>query len=229
MKTILKKQPTKAAVCNTSIMECEPPQNVDGILMALDEAIKKRNTNFSSMSKLEKRTEIAKDVIASLNSKKYKAERGTYLELFNKNKRSKNEYGHLTNGYDENLKLTSTNLKEESTVCHVCAIGSVFTSFAQKTKSSLSADANSMLRSMNSIFSKTEMRILEMLFEGSFIHDEQFKKLDVEKQKIIKKYGSEFKKNSKGSADKRLRAIMDNIIDNNGKFIFGEMLLDGTF
>ncbi len=223
MKTIKKESPkATTTLCKTSAIECESPQRVDGILKKLDEAIKKRNENFSSMSKSEQRTEIAKDVIASLNSKKYIAKRGTYVELFDKKKK--------TNESENNgISLTRDNLNKESTVCHVCAIGSVFTSFAQKTKSPLTSESNSMLRSMNSIFSETEMRILEMLFEGSFIDDQLFKELELEQRNIIKIYGSQFKKLNKGGADKRLRAIMDNIIKNKGNFKFGKMVLNGTF
>lgn len=225
MKTLIKKESSKVSKSG-STLECDVPQskNVDGILNALDEAIKKRNENFSSMSKMEKRTEIAKDVIASLNAKKYIAERGTYLDMFDKSNPRKGQYGE-----DLGCRLTKDNINKETTVCHVCAIGSVFTSFAMKTKTPLSSSSDAMLRSMNSIFSKTEMRILEMLFEGHVIDDVTFDKLSKEQKKIIRQYGSQFKKASKGSADRRLRAIMNNIIDNEGKFVFGEMVLDGSF
>jgi hypothetical protein len=184
--------------------------------------IKEKNQAFSKMSKMHKRIAIAKDVIAQVKAKKFKASPGTYCKL-KLNKRHK----FKTEGEVE-LQL----LMEDGAInkCNVCAIGSIFASkvsIGNKFKievrdvggwgdSELTIDTDldddDMMPSLRGIYTEKELRLIEYVFEGSDIggfHDSEL----YEFHKTVQSYKKVYRK-----AEDRLIAIMENIINNEGIF-----------
>lgn len=165
--------------------------------------INESNLEFKDMDKFQKRVAIAKDVILQIELKKYKPKFGTYVEFHKKG---------------EELPLTISNFKNDNVKCEVCAIGSMFvssiTSADHTHKKMFTDDSMRMISSMSDIFNLKELRLLEYLFEGSDI-DGKFTKEGATFHKTIRKF-----RHGQRGATERLTNIMQNIINNNGKFIF---------
>ena len=182
------------------------------------------NKAFAKMGKMQKRVAIAKDVIASINSKKFKATPGTYCQLKLNEKHEFEKEGKV-----ELQTLMETGVVEK---CDVCAIGGIFASkvaIGNKFKVDIQAedywsdsqfvietdtdDDELLIENLKGIYNEEELRLIEYAFEGEdigFRHNDEsdeFHKKALSYYKVYKK------------ADERLIAIMQNIIRNEGKFI----------
>lgn len=214
MKKLKPQEQTKTSeACSTGFVLPELDLSKSkSVLKSLDEAIKKNNTEFANLSKNKQRVAIARDVIASLRKGLYKAEAGTYL-LMEDTTKSGNEY----------VRTSIVNLEKEGVVCEVCAIGSMFVSSIKKTGAKAMTDSdNKMIRSLSYVYTKKELRTLEMCFEGSDINA-TFEDCDEDDKDFqLSKDAKSFYKENGGyrQDERRLMAIMENIIENKGNFIY---------
>ncbi len=190
------------------------------------------NEDFEKLSAAEKRVAIARDVIAALDSKKIRAMAGVYL--------AKDTY---TRG-DEDCAVTPETLNPGK--CTACAIGSLFmcqvqagrvelqsawTSYAAWTSYGAGHGYFSSGRMRDEVLSRyftgEQLGLIESAFErsGSFAYDDALCEWE-EAQKAVA-FGVRFGGNpddDTGEAEEllndeaRLRAIMTNIIENNGEF-----------
>jgi hypothetical protein len=148
-------------------------------------AIEQKNKAFHKLSDKEKRIAVAKDVIAQVEARKYRATPGTYL--FVKGLR-----------VDEDVQKP---LLEESTKCNVCAVGAAFASAARLGN--------------NLFYGQSERIEMKKLFgEGLFTIEQAF-----EGWRHVDKALLAFHKKHGPTSSKRLVAIFQNIIDNDGEFI----------
>jgi len=173
--------------------------------LSLYKSVEKDNARFNKMSKAKKRITIAEDVLASLKMGKYKAETGTYIEV-NTNK-----------DHDSLPTDSQALLRTEEVQCDVCAIGAIFASKVRKgNKCNYDLfngnNDSSLIANLKGIFNEIELRIIETAFEGE-AQSGLVKEADEEAAV------SWYEKNHPHNADKRLVAIMKNIIKNNGNFI----------
>jgi len=209
-KTVESKKPAKSE-SHSTIAELEVPkklnQNAASVIESLNEATRKKNKEFKEMSKMEKRVSIAKDVIASLKSKKYIAEAGIYVNLVN----GKNE--------DEDIAITLSNMMKKDVKCEVCAIGSLFLSNLKKSKTRIGADDDDdMCASLSDVYTEEELRILEYCFEG----DDISSSFNTDSYRNMRRDACDFYSENSGFGsddDARLNAIMKNIIKHEGRFI----------
>lgn len=185
--------------------------------------IKEKNKSFSKLGKMQKRVMIARDVIAQVKAKKFKVKTGTYCDL-----KINKKYKPEVEGELELQSLMESGVVEK---CTVCAIGGIFASkvsignkFNINVENDSWDDENPDLRidnelsddeifkNLENIYSSEELRKIEYAFEGNDIDDSFWHEED-EFHKNILSYSKVHK-----NVDNRLIAIMQNIIDNNGKF-----------
>lgn len=182
----------------------ETVNKANSLLDTLNKAIERDNISFDQMSKMEKRVALAKDVIASLIAKKYVAETSTYLAVGNEE--------HYTN------KMLDV-VKNGKVKCTVCAIGSLFVSRLKTSDTlKLTSSDHVMIKSLAGIFTEKELRILEFLFEGRNMGEDNISDIYDDGYEF---YTNFFNRSIRDNGDKkRLKAIMQNIINNNGNFIY---------
>lgn len=194
---------------NESMLEVPTDLNkrTKSVMEAINNATKKKNESFGKMTMMEKRVALAKDVLASIKAKKYISSPGTYVSLI-KNKC----------GYDDSIDHTMENLMDTQVTCEVCAIGSLFVSKFKLTKKTEfdGMDDDDMIASMSGIFGMKALRKLEYFFEGRDVADEF--STDAKLEDDVLSFTS-IKANR--DPETRLVSIMQNIIDNNGNFIYG--------
>lgn len=206
IEVVENKAPAVGVLCGLENSELN--DKATSILDVLNKMTEAKNKKFSEMTKNEKRVALAQDVLASLKSNKYIATTGTYVEV-----EVNGEYTCLD-------QVNTSTILMESTTCTVCAIGSLFLSNAkQKKNKTLTSDSDKMASSLRGIFTSKEMRMLEYIFEGEDVNTEFTSKRD---EVLCNDMHSFYIKHTGGSNsdDKTLKAIMNNIIKNNGNFIY---------
>lgn len=169
--------------------------------LKLYKSMEKGNQRFRAMSSNKKKVAIAKDVLLQLSIKKYWADPGNYLGV------------ETDVNYNEDPQAC---LADKSTTCSVCAIGALFISkvrignqFGGSIQEAI--DGNKMVRHLRGIFSENELRYMEFAFEGNVQGGASFNEKESEKAiAFCDKYND---------STKRLKAIMENIIKNKGKFV----------
>jgi hypothetical protein len=175
-----------------------------------------RNVAFAAMNPRQKAVAIAKDVLDQLNAKKYFATEGTYLGLELAYKREDESLQHI--------------LEKES--CNVCAIGATFASCVRlQNEVTVGAVRNElgsvdfMSGVMRGAFTFKELSVMEAVFEGCNISGGI---PDSEEHSIGKYRGSligvtsddldfDLEYDNSGQDDLVMRALMQNIIDNDGR------------
>jgi len=170
--------------------------------LKLYKSIEKGNAKFNKMTKMQKRVAIAEDVIASVKAFKFRASPGTYFNVINNEVRTSDPQAII---------------QHEETICNVCAIGAIFASKVKiGNKCTLDIDQElpdrSIIPNIKSIFSEKELRIIETAFEG----DAQSNIVNDDEEEKARRW---YDKNYPRDDDKRLIAIMKNIIKNKGKFV----------
>jgi len=152
---------------------------------------------------------IAKDVLAQLRSKRYIAEEGDYVDFSN--------WSDINE--EEDIQSNFNTIKE----CKVCALGSAALSCIKYTNNSSFEDAQYQRENfwdqLLKVFTKKELVLMEYAFEG-FKGDSSGKANDWKVKlpyKLIDKTLAFCEKYK--NQNKRLKAIMKNIIENEGKFI----------
>lgn len=151
--------------------------------------------------------DIARDVIKGLDAKKLIAESGVYFEP---------GFGNYVGDYQgfSHNKEKMKALVKSPTKCKVCAIGGLFTSLVchdlpfelKKVGHNLS---DKMRDALAPYFSPEQLAQIEMAFEIDPFYGDR---LDIPYEKAIA-FGEAHNKD-----DARLRAICQNIIDNEGVF-----------
>lgn len=174
--------------------------------------LRDRNYRFNKLTKNQQRVRIAKDVIQQLDSKKLIATQGTYFET----------------KIDQSQINQQLNRLIENKTCKVCAIGSVFAATVKRANDCAANEMESMFRLYDKYeadnrkirkylkkwFNADQLALMETAFEGQCITaNSMLLKADI-RYKAYKLFND-----LKGNADSILRTIMQNIIDNNGKFI----------
>jgi len=168
---------------------------------------------FDAMTPEQKRVVIATDVIAGLNSRRLNARNGTYVDF--------NDKVGLD---DEGNKDKEVNVVIKDKKCDVCALGAMFISAVDrfddlKVKNSLAAEDHptdgfgsaGVYGYLSRFFDYEQLTAMETAFEGRsigrYVEDPELR----ERCYAFCKY--------EGNSEKRMRMVMNNIIDNNGKFI----------
>ena len=179
--------------------------------------IKKATTK--KLTAAEKRVAIAEDTIKWLNSRAIKATTGTYFGAPAK--------GIKVKSYDDKLDLA---LEKTKGTCRVCALGGMFYSMVRRfdevtvgignidsqpsSDYFLGVDGFSVFDELEKYFSHQQLAAIESAFEqrDMFEYEDHAKMSDAEMV-----WSQDFTRGAKTPAD-RLRAIMNNIIENKGKF-----------
>jgi hypothetical protein len=167
-----------------------------------------RNAKFNALPSAKKRVAIAKDVIKALDAKVFKPRCGFAYVYFDCN----SSVSRLRELVDNDQRLFgSIGLDELRAIesCTVCALGSMFIAHSRLGGDVSVKDAilQNYEDKLEGYFELSQLDLIENTFESRCSDD------DV-KDAGIRAFAREHK-----SADARLRAIMKNIIDNDGEFI----------
>lgn len=183
-----------------------------------------RNKTFWAMDRTQKRIAVAKDVLKQLDSGLLTARKGTYLEF---RKLRLQMINNLPNNLDKVFNLVS----KKGATCDVCGIGSCFIATVRLGDdyetdkifennplfTGLSLSSRQMRPYLRKIFTSRQLTLIECAFEQNYRHRDTTDKLSsyVFTQDVLE--AVRFGLNYKNDED-RLRAIMYNIITNNGTF-----------
>lgn len=183
-------------------------------------SLKKRNEWFSSLSKADKRVEIAKDILIQLDKENYEAHSGIYVYISNFDIDNKKNLLAFEDDIQANFDKMNT--------CEVCAIGACIMSIARLGNSltfgdvidiDIENDNDNVENKIKSIFSPKQMSLIEAYFEGRH-SDFMFTgsmNIGVELDNIDLGKAATFSDKYPNDSE-RLRLIFQNIIDNNGTF-----------
>lgn len=199
------------------------------------ESIKKANALFKKLSPAQKRVHIAKDVIAQLKSKKYKARAGDYLKI-NLTKET------LPQSESEQLICS---LSDKNVTCECCARSAIFASAVRNFNSVKISDVDTSSDGLSNIhyneeiilegyetervekeyFSPNQLVLIESCFEQNVLNNFNVKETDsfFEDVCAAAEYGNSFK-----SPEKRMIEIMNNIIENDGEFVIPDKFYVNT-
>lgn len=203
------------------------------------EAIKRRNAAFEKLSPAQKRVVVAKDVLAALNARQLIARSNVYLTI----DRFAPELQASPNYWE--LDAQSALLKGQVS-CNVCAIGSIFVCAVERQdKITLNDFAgskkNGMSEYLGDMFSAEQLDLMEAAFERTdeYVKSKRYRPLDDyeyprcrsnEEQAELEEaiaFGDAYyyedavnEDDDVGAfdADGCMRAIMENIIANDGEF-----------
>lgn len=204
--------------------------------------IEKREKIFKAASPAQKRVLIAKDVIAQIKAKKIKPTSGNFVMLskvagFNMTPKSVYDMpthddvaNHL--GPDEDAR--ELYLQGKIQQCSCCALGSMFVSCTLYNDNTTTADlryagddiadwitrggSSGMANGLEKFFSLAQLQLIEQTFEedGGMIQSDdvdsnnrRYPKFSAASKAFCKKYTT---------AERRLIAIMKNIVANDGTF-----------
>lgn len=200
--------------------------------------ITKKKTPFSKLSKPKKIVAIAKDVLMQIKNRRYIANTGAYITSIKMNE------GYLRDFIDQSIKKNFGKIKK----CTVCAMGACLMSitkfenklnFGEVGSSASDLDNPKVKELFSSLFTPIQLLLIERAFEGESggtlvaeqIYDIDEYESDIKKQvKKCEKFYQRFNKIEEGldinkrveqqekNSEKRLTAIMDNIIYNKGTF-----------
>ena len=198
--------------------------------------IERRKQLFAQAGPAEKRVLVAKDVIEQLDAQLFKAGRQGFLSTtYQWEKELWGAYGDL-----KNVSLQEELLKTDGTACTVCALGAVFVSctlFNNQTSLldgirdegpkigyHLSQD-HDFANGMTEVFDKAQLALIEQAFECGRGYYQPGNLGGVAagasaeyRQLFIVNHAAETFGMAHADSGQRLRAIMNNIIDNGGEF-----------
>lgn len=194
------------------------------------EFVAKQNEKFVQASCELKRIMIAQDVLDQLKAKKMIANAGNYIKVNILN----DELGHHRDLDDYTNKFKGKELQEviqeEHIQCSVCGIGACFTSLINLNDnytltedriymlSRTTSSQNEIHRVLLDYFSKAQMLLIETAFEANDLaHSIREDCTNLNDREITEKainFGKKYK-----TDNNRLKAIMTNIIKNQGTFL----------
>lgn len=163
---------------------------------------------FKDMTPEEKRVEIARDVLAQIRMGQFKAGMG-YMQVFPVDD---NKYTHEFYGCQLN-----TAVKKGEVRCEGCADGALFMAYVMRynhlnVKTANTDVSKEYIKSrMRRLFSKDQLDLIETAYERCVIHGDGNISKELARRTIS--WGTRY-----DNREKRLKAIMRNIIRNNGTF-----------
>lgn len=175
-------------------------------LTKLQALIKADNEAFEKLSPAKKRVAIAKDVIAQLQTKKFKAEQGVYVRLDKE----------LT---ERELKKDASEILTAAKECTVCGIGGLFVSAvckADKLPVQEALDAYDYSRSETNFDGEKAYEYLEQFFDEQTLRN--IETAFEQRDDFGGEWGADEFAEEVEDDDDRLRLIMENIVVNKGKF-----------
>jgi len=176
---------------------------------------KNLNAEFKKATKAQKRVMIAQDVLAQLKAKRYVAESGCWVQP------------NIHSAWEQKLShhdsVQELFIEQKIESCNVCALGGLFMSctnfnnntlledldFASSELGELIGEEEKLSNKLNSIFSFNQLKLIESYFEandGFFRDYDEDDRIEV----FYNKYPSDYK---------RLKLIMENIVENEGTFV----------
>lgn len=164
---------------------------------------------MNAAEKKELRIAIAKDVLKRLRGKKLIPLQGTYV-------RPANRVFDLFDDEDSQQSQAQKHLDKLTDGCRVCALGAMFCSYvALKNKAKVFEFLNSdsfydVEYRLKQAFSYSQLELIEGAFEGTWIQRESQLENADEIMAFVDKYAC---------PRERMRAIMKNIIKNDGTFV----------
>lgn len=184
--------------------------------------VEKRNQIFAAASPEEKRMLIAKDVIEQIKAKRFKPTSGTWVRPKMKNGR----FIDVEDRFDGEESLRELFIGKRIPACDCCALGAMFMSCTTYNEGTTVDDferetdwgfedkvmKGRLSNGLTGFFSVDQLRLIETAFEGgdgAFTAEDD----DAEAQKAVRWY------EDMSRDDKRMVAIMENIIANNGTFV----------
>lgn len=188
--------------------------------------LKREKDEYKKMTKAEKRVAIAQDVIAQIKCETYVPQSGVYVDIDTSEK--SDDIGQDLDDIEQ--KSADLLITEGMVQCTVCAKGAMFMSHIRKDSDTCTLsdamegqDENVIENRLTDTFSEEQLDLIESAFEsdGSFYadnHDEDSYDDDGDFSpgslgNKAQKYGSRY-----NDDQKRLLAIMRNIIRNKGTF-----------
>lgn len=181
--------------------------------------VRRANEAFEKLSAADKRVYIARDVLAQLRSKQIIAERGVWVG---------DENGSvcvIPDDTNDNAELKDVFNSMES--CTACALGGLFFStvkIADKLKvgsiSDQEIDFNDISKYLRQFFSKDQLLLIEIAFEGGSGGCSADEVSNLEDGKAAERFFDQFHCDDEDETDSHhMRLIMENIIANKGKFV----------
>ena len=183
------------------------------------------------MSKKSERIAIAKDVLSQIFAKKFIPKHGDYFHSLDEEFNSQ-LYGAYVNG--EYVMPDQESQLRPPKKCEVCAIGCMFVSALDRNNKLQLKDSNvlgqdeRMVNYLSDWFDSRQLRLMEVAFEGTD-ELEEFSKFDYHTDKLVysslglkaltfhEKYRKD-KRYGDNSAERLMRAMMNNVIKNDGTF-----------
>lgn len=172
----------------------------------------KRNKAFRNLSRPKQRLTIAHDVLDQIESRRFQAKFGVYLQP--KEYVVGDKFDSYSNEYDSELSVQEALADSK---CEVCGIGSLFVAAVDRvnecTVGELDglSDSSFMRSYLSDWFDEEQLRMIEAAFEGRDIggYADHYPEHIARAIAFTKKLTS---------AEGRLKKIMRNIIDNHGEF-----------
>jgi hypothetical protein len=178
-----------------------------------------RNKKFKAATAAQKRVLIAKDVIAQIKAKRLKARTGTWVNPVFRDGRDMDAFEKFD---EKTSSVRELFLEKKIPACECCALGAMFMSCTLYNNKTTVADLldetmdfelivrsknNSFSNGLTQFFPKPQLKLIEAAFEGEYGAFQ-----DVCNDKTDLWY------DTLPNDTKRLIAIMQNIIKNNGTF-----------
>lgn len=191
------------------------------------ESTKAKNKRFWALQKRDQRVAVARDVLAMIKVNKIKAERGTYVDIVEKDWGS--FWGKVLSAKGEE-RLDEVIIKE-GVSCTCCGIGSLFVGLVDMGDKVKVEDVmtknwrldeyetyindDSMREKLRKVFSPDQIGLIETAFEKRqcFDHEYFLTPESIRLTRLATAFGRKYKKD-----ETRLRAIMLNIIAHRGTF-----------
>ena len=179
----------------------------------MNKLTQKRNEKFKSATKAERAVMVAKDALSMLGKGKITAVTGSWVDL------PYRIFDGIEPEDEKNIQICDLTDSKDFNDCQTCALGALMLSEIRHTDKLtmeeviVSIEYEDHGYRLDKIFSPAQQRLMEYAFEGGrgyFDSDDipanQIPKLD----SFYLKYPDE---------TDRLRAILKNVIKNNGKFV----------
>lgn len=183
--------------------------------------IARRNRIFQAATKAEKRVLIAKDVIAQIRAKRLRAKSRAWIIPENLDTPAALPFDAF---YDKDASVQKLFLSKEMAPCNCCALGGLFMSCTlynnKTTVQELDQAADDLGRmieadgpsnGLTKFFSRDQLQLIEYAFEGG---DGYFNDWGLSGGAVENAYANY----NHIDDEKRLIAIMENIIENKGTF-----------
>lgn len=165
--------------------------------------IEQRNAEFQALTPEQKRVKIAEDALALMDAERiHSAPLSGYLSL------------HVSEHADNRRTLDERLTVDASPPCEVCAMGALFAGHVLNTNRVRLKDCyigEFIVRNLRGIYSADQLRLIEAAYEG---RTELTRKIDGMDDALFfgQRHGTPYRN------DIRLRAILQNIITNQGEF-----------